>query len=294
MNRPEVIIFSLLLLSWLIGMGWCHNATCPECQTVAAAVPPVTDNSALAIAIEDDDVDFETGTNDNLLFAANSCDYQTPLSSELEGVFQKTAEHLQNNSRRILVLTGLYEGNEQNECEDAADLGIARAEQVRQLLIGYGAPEGQIEMEASNIQDLDEYDSKLVGGVDYYFKEAYSPEVESAALRAENITLYFDTNKREINLTSEQRAYLDRLKAYLAANPDSKAKVTGYTDDRGEDKWNMRLSRKRSEFVRDFMIDQGISKRQITNKGMGPDDPIASNATEEGRAKNRRVEITLQ
>ena len=101
-------------------------------------------------------------------------------------------------------------------------------------------------------------------------------------------------NKKEINLTAEQRNYMENLKAYLAQNPDAKAKVTGYTDDRGEDRTNIRLSRKRSEFVRDFMIEQGITKRQIKNKGMGPDNPVATNETDEGRALNRRVEITLE
>ena len=141
----------------------------------------------------------------------------------------------------FLVLTGLYEGTESNNCADVVDLGIARAEKVKQLLVEMGAPENRIQLEPSDIRDLQEYKNKLVGGIDYNFKA----EAVEERLRANNITLYFDTNKQEINLSEDQRIYFEELKAYLAQNPDAKASVTGHTDDRGNDKGNIRLSRKR-------------------------------------------------
>ncbi len=296
--RPIVILLLVLLFFWLIGVSVCHNATCPECAVAKGAViPAAAAGSDLSINIDDQDLNFTSATADNLLFANSSCEYTTPLSSELQTVFKNTVQHLTDNSERILSLTGLYESEETNGCDDVADLGIARAEQVKQLLVQMGAPEDRIEIEASDIRDLNEHKDMLVGGVDYMFRsnEEAAPVVsEEVALRTDKIILYFDTNEQEINLTDDQRNYLDRLIAYLEQNPEEKASVTGHTDDRGNDEWNMRLSRKRSEFVRDFMIEQGILNRQITNEGIGPDEPIESNATEEGRAKNRRVEITLR
>jgi len=297
-SRPEVLILSALLLFWLVGLSVCHNATCPDCQTVAPAAVPTNNDASLSIAFQDNDLNFSTATADNLLFANGSCEYVTPLKQNLLDVFDKTVQHLQANTKRILVLTGLYETAESNGCSDASDLGIARAEQIKELLVQMGAPADRIEVEASEERDLDEYKNMLVGGFDYFFKEvaeAAEPEIlGEAALRSDKITLYFESNEQEINLTAEQRNYLNSLKIYLAENPAAKASVTGHTDSAGNDKWNMRLSRKRSEFVRDFMIEQGIAKRQISNEGIGPDEPIASNETEEGKALNRRVEITLQ
>ncbi len=295
MNRPIVIVLFVLLFFWLIGASMCHNATCPMCNGVAkgAIIPAAASGSDLSINIDDQELNFNAAYADNLLFANSSCEYTTPLSPELQEVFKNTIQHLHDNTERILGLTGLYEEEETNGCDDVADLGIARAEQVKQLLVQMGAPEERIEIDASEIRDLNEHKDMIVGGVDYRFR-TYEEEVsEEVALRTDKIILYFDTNAQEINLTDEQRNYLDRLIAYLEQNPEAKASVTGHTDDRGDDAWNMRLSRKRSEFVRDFMIEQGILKRQITNEGIGPDEPIESNATEEGRAKNRRVEITL-
>ncbi len=295
--RPEVIILSIVLLGWLIGLSWCHSSTCPDCQTVAAAVPTTTDAS-LSIAFQDDELNFSTATADNLLFVAGACEYTTPLSQNLQDVFTKTVQHLQNNTNRILVLTGLYENEETNNCTNAVDLGVARAEQIKELLVTMGAPADRIELEGSETRDLRAYKNMLVGGFDYFFKaatEIAEPEIlGEAALRSDKIILYFESNEQEITLTAEQRNYLNSLKLYLAENPSAKAEVTGHTDSAGKDAWNMRLSRKRSEFVRDFMIDQGIPKRQIRNEGIGPDEPIASNATEEGKALNRRVEITLE
>jgi len=297
--RPIVIILSAILLVWLLFMGWCHNSTCPNCQaTIAAAAVPAANDASLSIAFKDQDLNFSSATADNLLFANGTCEYVTPLSQDLQAVFANTVQHLQNNTERVLVLTGLYENEETNSCTDAVDLGIARSEQIKELLVQMGAPANRIELEASETRDLAEYKNMLVGGFDYYFKdqieEMLTPEEEAVALRTDKIILYFESNEQEINLTAEQRIYLDRLKAYLAQNTSAKARVTGHTDSAGNDKWNMRLSRKRSEFVRDFMIEQGIAKRQISNEGIGPDEPIATNATEEGKALNRRVEITLQ
>ncbi|MFK7981451.1 MAG: OmpA family protein [Saprospiraceae bacterium] len=296
-SRPEVLILSAVLFFWLLGLSVCHNATCPDCQTAAAAVP-TTNAASLSFGFKDKDLNFSTATADNLLFANGSCEYVTPLSTDLRNVFTKTVQHLENNTKRVLVLTGLYENGETNSCTDASDLGIARAEQIKELLVGMGAPADRIVLEASEQRDLQDYKNMLAGGFDYMFKDlevATEPEIlGEAALRSDKITLYFESNEQEINLTSKQRNYLNSLKIYLAANPSAKAEVTGHTDSAGKDAWNMRLSRKRSEFVRNFMIEQGIPKRQIRNEGIGPDEPIASNETEEGKALNRRVEITLE
>ncbi len=70
--------------------------------------------------------------------------------------------------------------------------------------------------------------------------------------------------------------------------------VTGYTDSIGSDAYNLRLSERRAATVRDALVADGIAESRITTKGMGKANPVASNATEEGRAHNRRVEIEAQ
>jgi outer membrane protein OmpA-like peptidoglycan-associated protein len=80
----------------------------------------------------------------------------------------------------------------------------------------------------------------------------------------------------------------------MKGNPQLRAHLVGHADSTGSDQYNMGLSRRRAEAVRNFMVRQGIPAANITVEWKGESQPIASNATREGRAQNRRVEITLR
>jgi len=70
--------------------------------------------------------------------------------------------------------------------------------------------------------------------------------------------------------------------------------LEGHTDNKGADKYNMKLSQRRADAVRTFIIEQhGVDAGRLTAKGFGETKPVASNATDEGRAKNRRVEAVF-
>ncbi|MNG28463.1 putative lipoprotein YiaD precursor [compost metagenome] len=70
-------------------------------------------------------------------------------------------------------------------------------------------------------------------------------------------------------------------------------KVVGFTDSRGSAAYNQQLSERRARAVADFLITQGLSADKVSSLGMGAAEPIADNATEAGRAQNRRVELRL-
>jgi outer membrane protein OmpA-like peptidoglycan-associated protein len=72
-----------------------------------------------------------------------------------------------------------------------------------------------------------------------------------------------------------------------------KLQVEGHTDSIGSDDYNQQLSEARAEAVRQYLIQQGIAAPQITARGMGKTEPIATNDTPEGRQQNRRVELVL-
>jgi outer membrane protein OmpA-like peptidoglycan-associated protein len=75
---------------------------------------------------------------------------------------------------------------------------------------------------------------------------------------------------------------------------DAKIKVEGYTDSRGATSFNQDLSQRRADAVRDYFVAHGIAADRITAEGFGPAKPVADNATAEGRANNRRVEIVVE
>jgi len=77
-------------------------------------------------------------------------------------------------------------------------------------------------------------------------------------------------------------------------DPDSKIVVQGYTDSQGGASFNQDLSQHRAEAVRTYLVSHGIASDRITAQGFGPANPVADNASPEGRADNRRVEIVVQ
>lgn len=79
----------------------------------------------------------------------------------------------------------------------------------------------------------------------------------------------------------------------LKEYPKTAVNVIGYTDSSGSRQLNMNLSRQRAEGVGSALITQGVAANRVRTQGMGPDNPVASNSTAEGKAQNRRVEITL-
>ncbi|MGG4585370.1 OmpA family lipoprotein [Serratia nematodiphila] len=79
----------------------------------------------------------------------------------------------------------------------------------------------------------------------------------------------------------------------LKEYPKTAVNVVGYTDSTGSRSLNMNLSQQRADGVASALITQGVAANRIRTTGAGPDNPIASNSTAEGKAQNRRVEITL-
>jgi outer membrane protein OmpA-like peptidoglycan-associated protein len=95
-------------------------------------------------------------------------------------------------------------------------------------------------------------------------------------------------------LRPDLRADLQVIAANLRRNPDSIIRVVGHTDSTGSLDYNMRLSERRADSVAAELIQNGVPGQRIITQGMGPQQPVASNATAAGRAQNRRVEIVIR
>jgi OOP family OmpA-OmpF porin len=100
----------------------------------------------------------------------------------------------------------------------------------------------------------------------------------------------FDTNSAKVK--SEAYQMLTEAVVIMKKNPDLKVEVDGHADSTGTAAYNMTLSEKRAEAVKKYFVDQGIDPERLTTKGFGITKPAAGNDTKEGRAKNRRVELT--
>ena len=103
--------------------------------------------------------------------------------------------------------------------------------------------------------------------------------------------IFFEYNSYKLKKSSEVE--LELLLLFMNNNPDIIIQVNGYTDSKGENAYNLELSKNRAKAVYDYLIDHKIPAGRIGYRGFGEASPSATNETEEGRAKNRRIEIVI-
>lgn len=140
----------------------------------------------------------------------------------------------------------------------------------------------------------------LIGGIGYFIwkrnqdkknKLVVDDKPEEKVLKDAFDNLTFETNKDVIK--PESFPYLDELAETLKTAPNWTLKIIGHTDNVGKDAFNLDLSMKRATSVKKYLISKGVMESIITSEGKGETMPIASNDTEEGRSKNRRVEFVI-
>lgn len=95
-------------------------------------------------------------------------------------------------------------------------------------------------------------------------------------------------------LQPDALANLDRVVEFVGADPLRPIRIEGHTDDRGGDNLNQALSQRRADAVRQALVARGVDASRIRTVGLGKSRPVATNATAEGRARNRRVEVILE
>jgi outer membrane protein OmpA-like peptidoglycan-associated protein len=187
------------------------------------------------------------------------------------------------NAVRNMGGTVIFEGVPQNaECADNNGL---------QMMTGKVVKDGN-EMWVEVVPTGD--------GSDYYMtivlKELMKQDVTASDMfdalnRDGHIALYinFDTGKSTIK--PESKSIIEQIVQMLKANPDLKLSIEGHTDNVGNPMSNKTLSEERAKSVVAAIVDQGIGIERLSPSGYGQDRPIGDNKTEEGRAKNRRVEL---
>ncbi len=118
------------------------------------------------------------------------------------------------------------------------------------------------------------------------------PDEKPQEIKANMILKGVNFKTASAELLEESYYVLEQVFNSLESYPEAKIEISGHTDSQGKAEDNRRLSLDRAKSVKDYLVMRGISADRISVAGYGPDKPLASNNTAEGRAKNRRVEIT--
>ena len=118
-------------------------------------------------------------------------------------------------------------------------------------------------------------------------KEAFEKSISNKILYSEFAAVEFKPDRT-------LQAYAFELKNYLSKYSDKKVTITGHTDDVGGNKGNYKFGLKRANNVMNYLISQGVASNRLKAYSKGETAPIASNKTDEGRAKNRRITIEVK
>lgn len=120
--------------------------------------------------------------------------------------------------------------------------------------------------------------------------EPVAPSTETITLSDQGAVLFaFDSSE----LTPAAHEQLMVLMSKLSNADVLSIKVIGHTDSKGSDAYNQKLSERRASSVAAFLLNQGLAPDKLTSQGLGESQPVADNDTEEGRARNRRVELVI-
>ncbi len=128
--------------------------------------------------------------------------------------------------------------------------------------------------------------------IDNHKKESIEKE-EILETKTEVFTLNILFKKMSYVIETESEKDIRKFADYLAKFPTYKAEIKAYTDSYGSQEFNLMISKKRAKSVYKKLIEFGTDSKRMSHEGFGKKFPKVSNATEEGRAKNRRVEVVV-
>ena len=185
-------------------------------------------------------------------------------------------------TNRMLVVTN--QGSDDQEFKGKTDENgkvVIRVPKGNQYQVVYRAVDGPVEFQAFKIPDRR-------GRLTFTFNPQYE-RVKDRIYTLQDV--YFNTDKATLRESSYDA--LNDLLSAMQTNKAMRVEIAGHTDDRASAEYNKDLSQRRAESVKAYLVENGIAKDRIRAKGYGESEPVASNETEEGRQKNRRVEVRV-
>jgi outer membrane protein OmpA-like peptidoglycan-associated protein len=243
------------------------------------------------------DGNFSISSENNLYFGYGTANVFMP-----EGInqsFERLVQYLNEEKNKHLDLKGMFSRVENGDDE----LGLARAETIRSVLIRMGIDTNQISTSFIQNDNLifDNENARTYAAIEFAINDLPEDSKKPVEMESNGLTeslsnppvIYFESASISITDTPQFQLFITDLSAYLEKFPDQKVSVIGHTDWDGSNEFNKQLSNRRSKAVKSYMVSKGISGSNIELDGRGSDEPVADNNTEQGKAKNRRVEMKL-
>ncbi len=295
----DLVLYVFLLTAWMgLSTYW---YTCQIKNVCISEAFAFTEGKTFAADTSTDHlmiVGTNIGTSEDIKFIRSRANPM--VSAKLKRAFNDVETFLSLRPEKVLEVTGTYAVQEKNNTL-SADLGLARAEAFSDWLALQGIERTQVLTRSVAHDSLTFSYDTLQGGLTFRIidkpesKPLSSGELKALKdrLQSRQKPLYFESASTTLQIDDTLRQYVQDLKTYLDGNPTQTIMLTGHTDDRGDKETNFRIGRSRADDVRRMLSQAGINFQQIRTNSKGESMPIANNDTEEGRSKNRRVEIII-
>jgi outer membrane protein OmpA-like peptidoglycan-associated protein/regulator of RNase E activity RraB len=278
-------------------------------ENIGTVVNSPYDETAISISADGDTLYFSSNGNQSIGGYDVFVSYQkngtwsqpenlgTPINTTGDDLFFSFL----HNSKRAVYSSSVYPGDSTNDLDiyyiDILDT-TPKADTIKPLaVVSTVMKDTVIGKEVAKVN----FDNRLLEADKNKMKEVYEKEmakveVTPAVVAITTITfnnLLFDFDKAIIK--KNYKVELDKTVDFLKnVKPGSQIEIAGYTDSKGNWKYNLALSKRRANAVANYLISKKINRKQIKTTGYGDKNPVATNDTFEGRALNRRTEITIK
>ena len=299
MSKKLLYLFGILL-TLVLGAFLYQNFCCNCC----VKSPQINDSSGISATglglnpfkIQGDG--FNYLCNDNVKFVKNESVAIVPFSDSIALGFEKLQLVLKEKPNTKVKITGYATSDEMNT-SSFTNLGLARANDLKNILVSKGFDTNAFALEGVVKEKWEMISDTLIGPVSFELFEtelanAKEWETLKTTINSNPLMLYFDTNEVSENLNADEQARIAAIVNYMKNVPAAKVSIVGHSDSVGSRDLNLILGDSRAAFAKAYLVKKGIDSDAIQTSSQGPDSPIADNATEAGRAKNRRTVITIK
>jgi flagellar motor protein MotB len=301
---PAVLVFLLWSFFAIIVHEFASNSIFGDCaishhqqhtkqglksSTAKQAVQPIDHNNSTPFDVKH--TDGETLFNFPKGFITNNLNGNIKIPEELTSFKDSIYEYLNENQEKELLITGKYLSSEVN-LKAGTNFANSRIQHIKNILIVAGVnPDRVIPKIKVSRYEYDE-NGEYNNGISLEFRKINDKNLAKIEEGISNKILYSNFAVKEFKPDRKLESYTIELINYLQKYPNKKVHIVGHTDSVGVN--NDQFGLDRAINVKDYLITQGISEAIIKVSSKGENKPIATNKTEEGRAKNRRIEITIK
>lgn len=290
--RFLILLLFLVFCAFALWARWyfvCQiRGLCDEKEDVRLATLQLTDGDSLVILDQYDQFAFDTNA------------VQPRLNANNEAFLDTLAAILLADSTRDLTITGYIRPSEKDWKPERGffeNIGVARADAIRAMLLTRGVPEGRISLdyEMSN-------DPELLEPLTFSLFDPRGPTAyDRTAFVFTNMTFSeanFEFGSDEFRPEAQAVLYADSVKTYLELNPAKRLTIIGHTDHIGTEKYNEDLGLRRAKSAQEYFRELGV-ETVIEVASKGETEPVAPNQVKgkdnpDGRQKNRRVQFVIE